>query len=173
MIFNISLDDSLSGVNITDFVNGPYPNRRVGVYFSIEPFGGWGRKNQATGCVFGLHETDNLGRRIHDADDSSNPVHDENVVILNMTCWKLHNRRCNNVVSRIVDRGIAYHVAYNAAKSEGLLWPLSTDSTKERLFIAPGVDVESSQELEEMIENDVLKDLERRVSNWTNEMQCI
>ena len=58
-------------------------------------------------------------------------------------------------------------------KREGILWPLSNDSHSEKRFIHPMVVVESSEELEEMIENDVMEELERRVRNRINEVQGV
>jgi hypothetical protein len=69
--------------------------------------------------------------------------------------------------------GITYQIVYSEVKSEGLLWPLSNDSHDEKRFIDPMVVVESSEELEEMIENDVMEELERRVRNRINEMQRV
>ena len=45
--------------------------------------------------------------------------------------------------------------------------------TRREKFIDPMVVVESSEELEEMIENDVMEELERRVRNRINEMQRV
>jgi archaellum component FlaD/FlaE len=53
------------------------------------------------------------------------------------------------------------------------LWPLSKDSHTKRRFIDHMVVVECSEELEEMIENDVMEKLERRVRNRINEMQGV
>ena len=69
--------------------------------------------------------------------------------------------------------GITYQIVYSEVKSEGLLWPLSKDSHTEKRFIDHMVVVESSEELEEMIENDVMEELERRVRNRINEMQRV
>ncbi len=76
-------------------------------------------------------------------------------------------------VRRIVKNNLTYQVVYNELKREGILWPLSSDSQYEKRFIDPMVVVESSEELEEMIENDVMEELERRVRNRINEMQRV
>ena len=90
-----------------------------------------------------------------------------------MRCWQLHDRRCNNIVRRIVEKNLTYQVVYNELKREGILWPLSSDSHYKKRFIDPMVVVESSEELEEIIENDVMEELERPVRNRINEMQRV
>ena len=77
------------------------------------------------------------------------------------------------IVRRIVENNLTYQVVYNELKREGILWPLSNDSHSEKRFIHHMVVVESSEELEEMIENDVMEELERRVRNRINEMQRV
>ena len=170
MNFNSTAADALRGVNIGSFMNNPNPDENMRVYFAITPIEGWGRSNEATGRQFGLHGVDDFGRPRGREDDE---VDNDDVVIIIMRCWQLHNRRCNNIVRRIVNMGVAYQVAYNEAKSEGLLWPLWKGSHKEKVFIEHMVVVvESSEELENMIENDIMKELERRV-NKINEVQGV
>ena len=171
---NSTATDALMGVNIQNFVDNPNPNKNMRVYFSITPREGWGRTNGATGRRFGLHSVDDFGRLLYTEDDEKrDPTNDDDVVIITMRCWQLHNRRCNNIVRKIFEMGITYQIVYSEVKSEGLLWPLSNDSHDEKRFIDPMVVVESSEELEEMIENDVMEELERRVRNRINEMQRV
>ena len=170
---NPTVTDALSGVNIQNFVDNPNPNKNMRVYFSITPREGWGRSNGATGRRFGLHSVDDFGRLLYTEDDEKRDPTNDDVVIITMRCWQLHNRRCNNIVRKIFEMGITYQIVYSEVKSEGLLWPLSKDSHDEKRFIDPMVVVESSEELEEMIENDVMEELERRVRNRINEMQRV
>ena len=163
---NPTVTDALSGVNIQNFVDNPNPNKNMRVYFSITPREGWGRSNGATGRRFGLHGIDDIGRPLYTEDgEKRDPTNDDDVVIITMRCWQLHDRRCNNIVRRIVENNLTYQVVYNELKREGILWPLSNDSHSEKRFIHHMVVVESSEELEEMIENDVMEELERRVSS--------
>jgi hypothetical protein len=165
MNFNSTAADALRGVNIGSFMNNPNPHENMRVYFAITPMEGWGRSNPATGHQFGLHGVDDFGRPRGREEWHDDEVDNDDVVIIIMRCWQLHNRRCNNIVRRIVNMGVAYQVAYNEAKSEGLLWPLWNGSHDEKAFIEHMVVVESSEELEEMIENDIMNELERRVTS--------
>ena len=77
--------------------------------------------------------------------EKRDPTNDDDVVIITMRCWQLHDRRCNNIVRRIVENNLTYQVVYNELKREGILWPLSNNSHSEKRFIHPMVVVESSE----------------------------
>jgi hypothetical protein len=90
--------------------------------------------------------SNDFGRPLYTEDgEKRDPTNDDDVVIITMRCWQLHDRRCNNIVRRIVENNLTYQVVYNELKREGILWPLSNDSHSEKRFIHPMVVVESSE----------------------------